>query len=55
MITAGPDAPALPQDVRAAVGHLADRALRVGNQVLVKHTTRTVKAIVKDLVGSRPE
>ncbi|MFF4353962.1 sulfate adenylyltransferase subunit 1 [Streptomyces sp. NPDC001530] len=52
MITAGPDAPALTQDVRAAVCHLADRALRVGDRVLVKHTTRTVKAIVKDLGGA---
>jgi sulfate adenylyltransferase subunit 1 len=52
MITAGPDVPALTQDVRAAVCHLADRALRVGDRVLVKHTTRTVKAIVEDLGGA---
>ncbi|WP_326720170.1 GTP-binding protein [Streptomyces sp. NBC_00243] len=49
MITAGADVPTLTQDVRAAVCHLADRALRVGDRVLVRHTTRTVKAIVKDL------
>ncbi|MFE6485596.1 sulfate adenylyltransferase subunit 1 [Streptomyces sp. NPDC057757] len=49
MITAGPAAPALTQDVRASVCHLADRALRVGDRVLVRHTTRTVKAIVRDL------
>ena len=52
MITAGPDAPALTQDVRAAVCHLADRPLRVGDRVLLRHTTRTVKAIVKDLSGA---
>ncbi|WP_405543153.1 GTP-binding protein [Streptomyces phaeochromogenes] len=52
MITTGADVPALTRDVRAAVCHLADRPLRVGDRVLVRHTTRTVKAIVKDLAGS---
>ncbi|WP_063803129.1 GTP-binding protein, partial [Streptomyces avermitilis] len=52
MITAGPDAPELTRDVRAAVCHLADRPLRIGDRVLVKHTTRTVKALVKDLAGA---
>ncbi|MFJ3418023.1 sulfate adenylyltransferase subunit 1 [Streptomyces sp. NPDC086082] len=52
MITAGVDAPALTQDVRAAVCHLADRPLRVGDRVLLRHTTRTVKAIVNDLGGA---
>ncbi|KPI10525.1 sulfate adenylyltransferase, large subunit [Actinobacteria bacterium OK074] len=52
MITAGADAPALTQDVTAAVCHLADRPLRVGDRVLVRHTTRTVKALVKDLGGA---
>jgi sulfate adenylyltransferase subunit 1 len=52
MITAGVDVPALTRDVRAAVCHLADRPLRVGDRVLVRHTTRTVKAIVKDLNGA---
>ncbi|KUO20897.1 sulfate adenylyltransferase subunit 1 [Streptomyces dysideae] len=51
-ITAGVDVPALTRDVRAAVCHLADRPLRVGDRVLVRHTTRTVKAIVKDLEGA---
>ncbi|MDQ0773825.1 sulfate adenylyltransferase subunit 1 [Streptomyces aurantiacus] len=53
MITSGADAPALTRDVRAAVCHLADRPLRVGDRVLVRHTTRTVKAIVKDLTDGR--
>ncbi len=52
MITAGPEVPALTQDVTAAVCHLADRPLRVGDRVLLKHTTRTVKAIVRDLAGA---
>ncbi|MFB8773314.1 sulfate adenylyltransferase subunit 1 [Streptomyces broussonetiae] len=52
MITAGVDAPTLTQDVRAAVCHLADRPLRVGDRVLLRHTTRTVKALVKDLDGA---
>ncbi|MDP9684662.1 sulfate adenylyltransferase subunit 1 [Streptomyces griseoviridis] len=52
MITAGVDAPALTQDVRAAVCHLADRPLRTGDRVLLRHTTRTVRAIVEDLAGA---
>ncbi|MCZ9343661.1 sulfate adenylyltransferase, partial [Streptomyces sp. TRM76130] len=52
MITAGVDAPTLTQDVRAAVCHLADRPLRVGDRVLLRHATRTVKAFVKDLAGA---
>ncbi|MEV6175084.1 GTP-binding protein [Streptomyces sp. NPDC051954] len=52
MITAGVDAPTLTQEVRAAVCHLADRPLRVGDRVLVRHTTRTVKARVQDLAGA---
>lgn len=42
-------APAPTQDVEATVCHLHDRPLRVGDRVLLKHTTRTVKAIVKDI------
>ncbi|MFG2970595.1 MULTISPECIES: sulfate adenylyltransferase subunit 1 [unclassified Streptomyces] len=52
MITAGTEVPVLTQDVRAAVCHLADRPLRVGDRVLLKHATRTVKAIVRDLAGA---
>ncbi|MGW2739573.1 elongation factor 1-alpha C-terminal domain-related protein, partial [Streptomyces sp. NPDC001288] len=52
MITAGPEAPVLTQDVTAAVCHLADRPLKVGDRVLLRHTTRTVKAIVRDLAGA---
>jgi sulfate adenylyltransferase subunit 1 (EFTu-like GTPase family) len=52
MITTGIDVPALTRDVRASVCHLADRPLKVGDRVQVRHTTRTVKAIVKDLAGA---
>ncbi|MEU3301460.1 MULTISPECIES: sulfate adenylyltransferase subunit 1 [unclassified Streptomyces] len=43
------DAPATTQDVDATVCHVADTPLTVGQRVLLKHTTRTVKAIVKDI------
>ncbi|WAZ24700.1 GTP-binding protein [Streptomyces cinnabarinus] len=52
LITSGVDVPALTREVRAAVCHLADRPLKVGDRVLVRHTTRTVKAIVQDLGGA---
>ena len=37
------------QDVTATVSHLNERPLSVGDRVLLKHTTRTVRAIVKDI------
>ncbi|MGW1515004.1 elongation factor 1-alpha C-terminal domain-related protein, partial [Streptomyces sp. NPDC002394] len=43
------DAPATAQDVEATVCHVADRPLTVGQRVLLKHTTRTVKAIVREI------
>jgi sulfate adenylyltransferase subunit 1 len=43
------DAPEPVQDVEATVCHLSERPLRAGDRVLLKHTTRTVKAIVKEL------
>ncbi|GGY07911.1 sulfate adenylyltransferase subunit 1 [Streptomyces djakartensis] len=45
--TAG--APELTRRVEATVCHLHERPLVVGAHVLLKHTTRTVKAVVKDL------
>jgi sulfate adenylyltransferase subunit 1 len=42
-------APRPTQDVTATVCHLADRPLRAGDRVLLRHTTKTVKAIVKSL------
>lgn len=40
-------APGTTRDVEATVCHVADRPLRTGDRVLLKHTTRTVKALVK--------
>ncbi|WP_269856489.1 sulfate adenylyltransferase subunit 1 [Streptomyces sp. RPT161] len=42
-------APAVTQDITATACHLHERPLRVGERVLLKHGTRTVKAIVKGL------
>ncbi|OKI01115.1 sulfate adenylyltransferase [Streptomyces sp. CB02923] len=41
--------PAVTRDIEATVCHVADRPLKAGQRVLLKHTTRTVKAIVKDI------
>ncbi|GAU67034.1 putative sulfate adenylyltransferase subunit 1 [Streptomyces sp. NBRC 110611] len=49
MIVPTASAPATTQDVEATVCHLHDRPLTAGRRVLLKHTTRTVKAIVKDI------
>ncbi|THA22646.1 sulfate adenylyltransferase, partial [Streptomyces sp. A1277] len=38
--------PVVTRDVAATVCHLADRPLRTGQRVLLKHTTRTVRAFV---------
>nr|BAW27679.1 sulfate adenyltransferase [Streptomyces sp. SoC090715LN-17] len=45
------DAPATTQDVEATVCHVADRPLATGQRVLLKHTTRTVKAIVQEITS----
>ncbi|WP_405016857.1 GTP-binding protein [Kitasatospora sp. NBC_00070] len=37
------------KDVVATVCHLSDRPLHVGAKVLLKHTTRTVRALVKEI------
>ncbi|NUP53596.1 MAG: sulfate adenylyltransferase [Catenulispora sp.] len=37
------------REVTATVCHLADRPLRVGDHVLLRHTTRTVKAVITEL------
>ncbi|MEV0260088.1 GTP-binding protein [Streptomyces sp. NPDC050617] len=49
LIAPSADAPAPTRDIEATVCHVADRPLRPGDRVLLKHTTRTVKAIVKDI------
>ncbi|MGH6654730.1 MAG: sulfate adenylyltransferase subunit 1 [Actinocrinis sp.] len=43
------DPPHVTQDVVATVCHVADRPLRNGDRVLLRHTTKTVKAIVRSL------
>ncbi|MFJ4824715.1 sulfate adenylyltransferase subunit 1 [Streptomyces bacillaris] len=49
LIAPAADVPPVTQDVEATVCHVADQPLSVGQRVLLKHTTRTVKAIVKDI------
>jgi sulfate adenylyltransferase subunit 1 len=48
LIAAGP-APAVTKDVEATVCHLHERPLKAGDKVLLKHTTRTVRALVKEI------
>ncbi|MGC4986825.1 sulfate adenylyltransferase subunit 1 [Streptomyces sp. DT193] len=47
LITPSGAAPAVTRKVSAVVCHVADRPLTVGQRVLLKHTTRTVKAAVE--------
>ncbi|MFC8733766.1 sulfate adenylyltransferase subunit 1 [Luteimicrobium sp. NPDC057192] len=51
LVAAATDAPDLTQDVEGTVSWLSDRPLRPGARVLLKHTTRTVQAVVRDVVG----
>ena len=46
------DRPDLTQDIDGTVCWLSDRPLRPGGRVLVKHGTRTVQAMVRDVLGS---
>ncbi|MEW2294697.1 GTP-binding protein [Streptomyces sp. NPDC006743] len=41
--------PAARRDVEATVCHVADAPLAVGQRVLLKHTTRTVRAVVAEI------
>jgi sulfate adenylyltransferase subunit 1 len=43
-------APEATRELTATVCHLSERPLRAGDHVLIRHTTRTVKAIVTELV-----
>lgn len=45
------NAPQPVQDLDGMVAWLSERPLRVGQKVLVKHTTRTTQAIVRDIDG----
>ncbi|MGW0117207.1 sulfate adenylyltransferase subunit 1 [Streptomyces sp. NPDC003327] len=49
LIAAAGPAPEPTRDVEAGVCHLDERPLRVGAKVLLKHTTRTVRAVVRDI------
>ncbi|MYR25183.1 MULTISPECIES: GTP-binding protein [unclassified Streptomyces] len=49
LIAPADELPAVTRDVTATVCHVADTPLTVGHRVLLKHTTRTVKAIVKEI------
>lgn len=51
LIAAADDAPTTTQDLEGTICWLYDRDLVPGARVLVKHTTRTVQAVVKDVVG----
>ncbi|WP_156725182.1 sulfate adenylyltransferase subunit 1 [Streptomyces apocyni] len=49
-LIASPDAPPTPsQDLHATVCHLHDTPLTEGQRVLLRHTTRTVAAIVREI------
>ncbi|KJK59705.1 sulfate adenylyltransferase subunit 1, partial [Saccharothrix sp. ST-888] len=41
--------PAPTKDIEATVCHLGERPLRTGDKVLLKHTTRTVRALVREI------
>jgi sulfate adenylyltransferase subunit 1 len=49
VIAAAAQPPQPVQDVTATVCHVADRPLRAGDRVLLRHGTATVKAIVRSL------
>lgn len=49
MVVARTSAPTPTREVEALVCWLAERPLRAGDKVLLKHTTRTVRAMVKGL------
>lgn len=51
LIAAAHEAPVPTQDVDGTLAWLGDRALVPGARVLLKHGTRTVQAVVRDLVG----
>ena len=49
LIAPAADAPDVTRDITAVVCHVADRPLRTGDRVLLKHTTRAVTAVVRDI------
>ncbi len=51
LIAAADEAPEPTQDLDGMVAWLAERPLRVGQKVLVKHTTSTTQAVVREIDG----
>ncbi len=51
LIAAAADAPKVTQDIDGTVAWLSDRPLVPGTRVLLKHTTKTVQAVVKAVGG----
>ncbi len=51
LLAAADDPPSTTQDLWGTVCWLSDRPLRAGSRVLVKHTTRTVQAVVREVDG----
>ncbi|UFU05938.1 sulfate adenylyltransferase subunit 1 [Ruania halotolerans] len=51
LIAAAADAPAGTKELEGTVTWLSDQPLRPGARVLLKHTTRTVRAIVSEVTG----
>ena len=51
LLAAVADAPVPTRELAATIAWLSDRTLLPGTRVLLKHTTRTVQAVVRDVVG----
>ncbi|MFF0013322.1 sulfate adenylyltransferase subunit 1 [Streptomyces sp. NPDC005374] len=49
VIAPSSEVPSLVQEFEATVCHVADRPLRAGDRVLIRHTTRTVRAVVREI------
>jgi sulfate adenylyltransferase subunit 1 len=49
VIAPSSDVPRLVREFEATVCHVADRPLRTGDRVLIRHTTRTVRAVVREI------
>nr|WP_062341508.1 GTP-binding protein [Herbidospora sakaeratensis] len=54
LISPAATAPGTTRELRATVCHLHEKALTVGEKVLVKHTTRTVHAVVEHIGTGGP-
>ncbi|MFE2225610.1 sulfate adenylyltransferase subunit 1 [Streptomyces kronopolitis] len=50
LIVSGHDVPSTTREVRATVCHLHDHPLRPGDRLLLKHGSRTVRALVTEII-----